>query len=175
MGFGRRENLIEVWSWQILSITMGNSGHRTSDRSCQTCSLFFVDSHKVQTSLGRLRAQARLLSGAEADPAEVLIWGPPSAHTSAAGGTSCLEKESEQCISVPAAHSQDNFLWASLWSGSTKQPFSEELMKPSLWLQFNMFDQTARSSKQVWSPLCARTLEGSHALGWFLLLFFFFL
>ena len=149
---------------------MGTSSHHTSDRSCQTCSLFFVDSHKVQTSLGRLRAQARLLSGAEEDPAGVLIWRPPSAHISTAGGTSCLEKESEQCISVPATHGQDNFLWASLWSGSTKQPFSEELMKPSLWLQFNMFDQTAHSSKQVWSPLHARTLEGSQALGW---IFFF--
>lgn len=77
MGFGRRENLIEVWSWQILSITMGNSGHRTSDRSCQTCSLFSVDSHKVQTSLGRLRAQARLLSGAEADPLQKSSSGDP--------------------------------------------------------------------------------------------------
>ena len=71
-------------------------------RSCKTCSLFFADSHKVQSSLGRLRAQARLLSVAEAGPARE----PPFTHTSTAGGVSCLEEESEQCISVPATHAQ---------------------------------------------------------------------
>ena len=85
---------------------MGTSSHHTSGRSCKTCSLFFADNHKVQSSLGRLRAQARLLSVAEADPAGVLIWEPPSTHTSTAGGVSCLEEESEQCISVPATHTQ---------------------------------------------------------------------